>query len=143
MDLRATYQIARYSSAIEMYSEGSNTLSTIDQLRTPNLYGSYNFQYDHKSWGLDLSAIFTGPMKLLYQGPHHPVSFRTSTSFFDQNIFVRKSFSWDNLDLGLRLGVKNIFNAFQDDLDFGLDRDSDYVYGPLQPRSFVISLEIK
>jgi outer membrane receptor for ferrienterochelin and colicins len=143
MDFRGTYQIARYSAPVEVYAEGSSSLNTMDQLRSPNIYGSYNFQYDFKSWGVDLSAIFTGPMQLLYQGPHHPVSFRRSPSFFDQNLFVRKSFQWNELDIGLRLGVKNIFDAFQSDLDFGLDRDSDYVYGPLQPRSFVISLKIE
>jgi outer membrane receptor for ferrienterochelin and colicins len=39
-------------------------------------------------------------------------------------------------------GVKNIFNAYQDDFDYGIDRDPGYVYGPVEPRTFYVGLKI-
>jgi outer membrane receptor for ferrienterochelin and colicins len=39
-------------------------------------------------------------------------------------------------------GVKNIFDAYQDDLDRGPNRDSAYVYGPRFPRQFNISAQL-
>ena len=38
--------------------------------------------------------------------------------------------------LQLNAGVKNLFDAFQSDLDRGPDRDPAYVYGPSLPRSY-------
>ncbi|MBN1424565.1 TonB-dependent receptor [Candidatus Fermentibacteria bacterium] len=47
----------------------------------------------------------------------------------------------NGLDAKVNAGVKNIFDAFQDDLDVGRDRDPAYVYGPWQPRTMFIGLE--
>jgi outer membrane receptor for ferrienterochelin and colicins len=38
------------------------------------------------------------------------------------------------------LGVQNLFNSFQRDLDAGPNRDAAYVYGPLRPRTLLLSL---
>jgi len=40
------------------------------------------------------------------------------------------------------LGVKNIFNSYQDDFDRGPMRDSDYVYGPGAPRTYFFGVKI-
>jgi len=47
-------------------------------------------------------------------------------------------------DTGLELfgGVKNVFNAYQDDFDIGKNRDSNYVYGPSLPRTFFIGVKL-
>ncbi|MDG2441219.1 MAG: TonB-dependent receptor, partial [Crocinitomicaceae bacterium] len=39
-------------------------------------------------------------------------------------------------------GVKNIFNAYQNDFDIGKNRDSNYIYGPSQPRTFYVGLKL-
>ncbi len=44
-------------------------------------------------------------------------------------------------DIDLTLGVKNIFDERQKDLETGRLRDSDYVYGPRQPRTFFVRLD--
>jgi outer membrane receptor for ferrienterochelin and colicins len=46
------------------------------------------------------------------------------------------------LGLILSAGVQNIFNAFQDDFDIGADRDAGYIYGPLRPRTYFISIRM-
>ena len=38
-------------------------------------------------------------------------------------------------------GVKNIFNAYQNDFDIGKNRDSNYIYGPSQPRTIYIGIK--
>ena len=35
----------------------------------------------------------------------------------------------------LYVGIKNIFNQYQSDFDIGKSRDSNYIYGPAQPRT--------
>ena len=39
-------------------------------------------------------------------------------------------------------GMKNIFNAFQKDFDSGKNRDSNYVYGPANPRTIFIGFKM-
>ena len=39
-------------------------------------------------------------------------------------------------------GIKNLFNAYQNDFDIGKNRDSNYIYGPAQPRSFNIGIKL-
>ena len=41
----------------------------------------------------------------------------------------------------LSFGVKNLFDSFQEDFDVGPTRDSDYVYGPIAPRTIFIGLK--
>ena len=42
----------------------------------------------------------------------------------------------------LSAGVQNIFNAYQTDFDKGWNRDSNYIYGPSQPRSVFLGVKM-
>ncbi|MEQ8927464.1 MAG: hypothetical protein RLO81_16710, partial [Fulvivirga sp.] len=55
------------------------------------------------------------------------------------------TFELEKTKTGLELfgGMKNIFNAYQDDFDISKNRDSNYVYGPGAPRIFFVGLRIK
>jgi outer membrane receptor for ferrienterochelin and colicins len=46
-------------------------------------------------------------------------------------------------NIEINLGVNNIFNAFQSDLDQGPKRDSGYIYGPARPRTAFVGLDVK
>jgi outer membrane receptor for ferrienterochelin and colicins len=46
------------------------------------------------------------------------------------------------IDWTLSLGVKNLFNAYQQDFDIGKNRDSNYIYGPASPRTIFIALRL-
>ena len=48
----------------------------------------------------------------------------------------------NNVVLQLSGGVKNIFNSYQNDFDSGVDRDSEYIYGPIQPRTIFFALKL-
>ncbi len=63
-------------------------------------------------------------------------------SFFDLGTKITydlRLFSKTNLQL--YCGINNLFNAFQNDYDFGPDRDSGYIYGPTIPRSGYFGLK--
>ncbi len=40
-------------------------------------------------------------------------------------------------------GVKNIFNSYQNDFDYGIGRDAGYVYGPRMPRVIFAGIKMK
>lgn len=45
------------------------------------------------------------------------------------------------LRLELNAGVKNLFDSFQKDLDFGQNKDAAYIYGPAVPRTYFIGVK--
>ncbi len=62
-----------------------------------------------------------------------------TTSFFDFGAKVSYDFHITKAtELQLYLGMNNLFNAFQKDFDRGAGRDSGYMYGPTQPRTFYL-----
>jgi outer membrane receptor for ferrienterochelin and colicins len=66
-----------------------------------------------------------------------------SNPFFDFNIKASYHFELSkDFHLELSGGVRNIFNSFQPEFDSGPTRDSDFIYGPLAPRSFFFSIKI-
>jgi outer membrane receptor for ferrienterochelin and colicins len=47
----------------------------------------------------------------------------------------------NGLNTKLNIGIKNIFDAYQDDLDQGTDRDPAYVFGSTRPRTFYFGIQ--
>ena len=56
---------------------------------------------------------------------------RTSGTFYDIGLKVRYDIKMKGVTIQLFSGVKNILNYYQDDFDYGIDRDPGYVYGPI------------
>ncbi len=107
--------------------------------RTPRTYGFVE-TWTEPVAGLQLqtSLQLTGPMKVPhYAGTIAVDRLERSDWFFDwgANLGYR-------IDLGKDvyaqpfIGVRNILNSFQDDFDWGPNRDAGYVYGPRLPRTF-------
>ncbi|ANM31739.1 hypothetical protein ABI59_22550 [Acidobacteria bacterium Mor1] len=46
------------------------------------------------------------------------------------------------MSLGVQVGVRNLTDEFQPDIEQGAFRDSDYIYGPRMPRSFYASTTV-
>jgi len=44
--------------------------------------------------------------------------------------------------MDLYAGIKNIFNQYQSDFDIGKNRDSNYIYGPAQPRTTYFGVKL-
>ncbi len=62
--------------------------------------------------------------------------------FFDLGLKVRYNIKLNGATLQLFAGMKNIFNSYQDDFDYGIDRDPGYVYGPINPRTVYFGLKV-
>jgi outer membrane receptor for ferrienterochelin and colicins len=117
-----------------------------DFFRTPNRYGTLTATWKHPGLvDVFLGAKFTGPMKAPhYAGFIEEDRLETTPSFITLDASVSRSF-----DVGgdsktiFSVGVKNLTNSYQKDLDQGPKRDAGYVYGPRFPRSAYASIRLE
>lgn len=137
-----TLQRSRYVEA-EQWSETAP--AEIDMFRTPNHYGYFTLMLRPlRNLNVDISGNYTGSMLVQHYAGYiaEDVAERTP-SFFDMGVRVGYNIRlYTDANLELFGGVKNIFNSYQSDFDKGADRDSGYVYGPLQPRSAYLGVKI-
>jgi outer membrane receptor for ferrienterochelin and colicins len=87
-------------------------------------------------------------MRLAHFGSEENLGFdrlTDSRSFHEVNLRVSRTIRSDRLrtDFELMTGVRNLFNQYQDDFDRGKNRDSNYIYGPMQPRSVFAGLKVR
>ena len=118
-------------------------------IRTPDEYGFATLSFTpNKRVNLNLNYVFTGPMKI----PH----FGGAPNQLNDEIIVSNSFSELSAKFGYIInqkgsgpkfevytGIKNITNSYQDEFDVGKNRDSNFVYGPGQPRTFYVGFKIR
>tara|TARA_B100001093_G_scaffold355191_1_gene339777 strand:+ start:483 stop:2570 length:2088 start_codon:yes stop_codon:yes gene_type:complete len=136
-----TIQSSRHDNPVQ-YINGINGIK--DFIRTPNKYGYAILNYSKSSFSTTLSYKYTGSMKI----PHFAGSIN---QVIDE---VIDSESFDNLSLKLSythqiktnsldayIGIKNIFNNYQNDFDIGKNRDSNYIYGPVLPKSLYLGFK--
>ena len=118
-------------------------------LRTPNQYGYGTLSFfPGKRFSATLNAVYTGRMQLAHfaGAPEQTQdAYVTSPAFTELSIRSSYLIPWDKIGAGLEVfgGVKNIFNAYQNDFDSGKNRDSNYIYGPAAPRTFFVGLRVK
>lgn len=138
-----TLQQSRYLEP-EAWSE-NETVEPLKVLpKSPNVYG-----YAHLStrFTSKLSAVFggtlTGPMKVThYEGFAEMDEIKTTPAFVDVNAKISYQFKLaKGIVARAEAGVQNIFNSYQRDFDEGIFRDAGYMYGPMKPRSFFVSLK--
>lgn len=142
-----TSQLSEFDKAVENI-EG--LAKTREFLRTPNNYGYATLTYNPtKTWNISANAVYTGSMLLTHfggvgTGQTVDEYYRTK-SFTDVGFRIGHTFEFEKVKSGLELfaGMKNIFNAYQNDFDTGKNRDSNYVYGPSLPRSVIFGLRLK
>lgn len=113
--------------------------------RTPNQYGYYELDWDFaKGFCLSASGVYTGSMLIPYFGPEaneDTGELRISNPFFDLGTKLSYSIKLNGASLQFFGGVKNIFNSYQSDFDYGIDRDPSYIYGPVSPRTIYFGVK--
>ena len=67
---------------------------------------------------------------------------RTTGKFFDLGVKTCHNIKLNGAVLQLFVGMKNIFNSYQDDFDKGINRDPGYIYGTITPRTIYFGLKI-
>ena len=92
----------------------------------------------------DLSGTCTGSMLVQHMAGYIDKDVAVNTrDFFDMGVKVAYDFKlYKSVDLQLSAGVQNVFNAYQNDFDQGVERDSGYIYGPAAPRSYFAGIKI-
>ncbi len=114
--------------------------------RTPDNYGFFALDWDLvKNVCLSATGNYTGKMLVPYFGPMTDPDvgeLRQSNPFFDLGTKLSYTVKLNGAKVQFLAGIKNIFNAYQDDFDSGSDRDPAYMYGPTQPRTIYFGIKI-
>ncbi|MFT7605912.1 MAG: outer membrane receptor for ferrienterochelin and colicins, partial [Saprospiraceae bacterium] len=140
-----TIQTSEYDDPVEYITE---IPPTKDFLRTPNEYGFATLSImPNKRFNANLNYIYTGSMKLAhFAGAPNQLTDEiiNSQSFNEVNVKAGYTFPFNSIHSNLEFygGIKNIFNAYQEDFDIGKNRDSNHVYGPGLPRVFFVGFKV-
>ena len=123
---------------------GESNIIINEFLRNPNFYGFLSTSWiPNKKINMDLTGTYTVSMtvpKVISNTGF--LQLNEVDSFFDLNLKLESHIDFsDNFMTTISAGVKNMFNAYQNDFDIGPTRDSDYVYGPSAPRTFFIGVK--
>jgi outer membrane receptor for ferrienterochelin and colicins len=114
--------------------------------RTPNSYGFFTAETQFgRSWSFSANGNYTGKMLIPYFGPAlddpEAGELRESKAFFDAGLKINYTIKFNVSQMSLYAGIKNIFNSYQSDFDYGIERDPGYVYGPAAPRTIYVGLK--
>lgn len=147
IQLGYTYQKSMY---VEPEQWSDSVKAQRKMFRSPEHYGYFNSNfYITKNFDASLFGTFTGPMLVQHAsftdifGVEHPDSEVMTESFFDLGFKLDYTFRiTDVISLELSAGIKNVFDAYQRDLDLGAGRDSAYVYGPSLPRTYFFGVKL-
>ena len=114
--------------------------------RTPDHYGYFLLNIEPvKHFHILTNGKVTGNMLVQHFAGYIPEDKEVTTPVF---------FEWDvklcydipiykHYTLEINVGVKNLLDHFQQDLDKGMDRDAGYIYGPATPRTFFAGVNLK
>lgn len=131
------------------YKDNVTDFETKNFFRTPNYFGFARTSYEFR-FGLTAFAAlkFTGsmfvPHEIAVDYQDDPILELTETDEFIEIdfAFTKELRLFSDLKTSLTLGLKNITNVYQKDLDYGVTRDPGFVYGPSQPRIVYFSLNL-
>ncbi|WP_299105069.1 TonB-dependent receptor [uncultured Tenacibaculum sp.] len=146
--LGGTLQTSKYDEPQVLFetdgTPGESDVIVDEFVRNPNFYGYLNTAWiPSEKFNVDLTGTYTGGMtvpKVISDTGF--LQLNEVESFFDLNLKLESHIDFnDNFMTTISLGVKNMFNAYQDDFDTGATRDSDYIYGPNAPRTFFIGIK--
>jgi outer membrane receptor for ferrienterochelin and colicins len=126
--------------------EWGKPLSTRQLLRTPMAYGYYTLNYQPTyNTSVSFSGVYTGSMLIAHviNTETGEMDLKSTSTFFEQHLKISHTIrSKKNHFVTLFAGMQNIFNSFQNDLDWGVLRDGSYVYGPSRPRTIYFGLKM-
>ena len=138
-----TFQQSRYTVAQQW---SSAVPAQTRMLRTPDNYGYLLFDIQPvRNFTISLNGKATGSMLVPHLAGYVPQDVEVKTpSFWDLGIRLAYDFHlYKHYCLQLSVGVKNILDQYQRDLDRGALRDAGYIYGITTPRTYFVGLTLK
>ena len=136
-----TFQRSRYDEP-ERWSD--NVEPQRRMFRSPDSYGYLTADVDlTRRLTASVFGNYTGPMLVQHNAGYIAQDTeRLTPSFWDMGLRMAYAFRLtDFIGMELSAGVKNLLDSFQNDLDYGPAKDSVYIYGPTQPRTFFVGLK--
>ena len=140
LDLGLAYTSTRYDEAQVLADDGLTSLVSERYNKAPDWSGLLQLTYlNAKAYNAFIGLKWTGPMYVAQNAPTAQIV--ESKPFYVFNIGLSRAFNLGSTELTVKIGVNNVFDDFQGDLQSGADRDSGYVYGPRYPRTFHLGLD--
>ena len=147
IQLGYTYQRSLYVEP-EHWSDNIEAQRTM--YRSPDHYGYLSSNlYVTDKFNCSLFGTFTGSMLVQHAAHTLPNGEEIgdadvwTKSFFDMGFKTSYTFELSELvKMEVNAGIKNIFDAYQDDIDIGAGRDSSYIYGPAMPRTLFFGVKL-
>lgn len=136
-----TFQRSRYD---EPFRWSDDVAPQRRMFRSPDHYGYLTADwYPLRDLTATLFGTFTGRMLVQHNAGAIERDAETLTpAFWDMGFRLAYSFRLTaQLRLELNAGVKNLFDSFQRDLDYGQAKDSAYIYGPSLPRTYFVGVK--
>ncbi|RME98992.1 MAG: TonB-dependent receptor [Bacteroidetes bacterium] len=140
-----TLQSSQFDAPVQ-YIDGLEGIREF--VRTPNEYAYATLQIIPSTrFNINFNYVYTGSMRVPHFGgaPNQEVDeIITSEPFHEFSMKLGYIIPMELLhsDLELYGGVKNLFNAYQNEFDIGKNRDSNFVYGPAQPRTLFLGIKL-
>lgn len=137
------YYRSRYDRAEVVFDDtadgGTTVIATRDYLKTPTWSGVVQSVWTpHEQLQAFVGLKYTGRMNALN---NNAGALNSTPDFWVVDCGFTRHFGLGGRHLDLSVGVKNLFDERQRDLEIGASRDSDYVYGPRFARSFYGTLK--
>lgn len=135
------YLDARYDDGQTVFDDGATMLTTRRYLKSPQWSGVGQILWDATP-NLDVFVAlrYVGHMDVLN---NRVGEIRRTNDFLVPDLTVTRHIALNvdgSREVDLTLGIKNVTDVRQRDLEVGATRDSDYVYGPRLPRTFFVRL---
>ncbi|WP_418644157.1 TonB-dependent receptor [Tenacibaculum insulae] len=144
-DAGFTYQSSTYNTAVN----NSDILTPKKEfLRTPTTYGYATATFTpNQKFKTALNLVYTGTMNVLHLASTNNLiedEYFKSPSFFNLGINTSYKFKVEKLKTNIEVtaGIKNIFDHYQSKFDIGKERDSNFIYGPANPRTYSLGVKI-
>ena len=140
-----TYNHSRYIEPLQ-WSENPNIAPQRRMFRTPEHYGYFLCNIEPvKHFHIVTNGKVTGNMLVQHFAGYVPEDEEVTTpTFFEWDIKLCYDIPlYKHYTLEINVGVKNILDQFQSDLDKGMDRDAGFIYGPATPRTFFAGINLK
>lgn len=144
VQLGYTLQSSRYNKP-EKWSEQLEPQRKM--FRAPDNYGYITSTfYITPSFKASVFGNYTGSMLVkhtFYTDEEEIDSEKNTSDFWDMGAKLSYTFKLGaSTNLELSGGIKNIFDAYQKDLDYGKLKDTSYIYGPMFPRTVFFGLKV-
>ena len=140
IDAGVAYISTRYDEKQEVFTD----VFSDHYNKNPDSSGLIQMTYLNKDLAdLSLGLKWTGPMEVHKFTGDNSGEIIESDAFYVLNAAIRREFTLGNIHLHGKVGIHNILDDYQEDLEEGAGRDAGYVYGPRFPRAFFLGVDIE